>query len=215
MPSHPPPVSFPPVPGDIRTNPEAVFRWITQNVPCFVGEVPGEWTDAVIVSLGRSLVPTSVIAQAMLTARRNGYQFAPTTLSFQSDMSLPRDVFHPPLIRGKHSGKDHRLGPRTISLKEAAKINARILNEKYELASKTNNSRDMERIAREFVETINNANMTDLEIQHGAPLLRRAIRIRVPVGSESGQGGVGWGRSGPWELNIFPGSVLPPPRRGR
>ncbi len=63
-------------------NPDAVAAWMTDNVPCFRGKVPQEWTEAVIEKLQAARVDDRVIREAFKRARTKGWDFeAPRMLS--------------------------------------------------------------------------------------------------------------------------------------
>ena len=60
--------------SDIK-NVTAVVHWMIRNVPCFLGRVPSEWTDAVFESLEKQGASDYVIEQSFKFAITHGYDF--------------------------------------------------------------------------------------------------------------------------------------------
>jgi hypothetical protein len=60
--------------GNSRS-PVSVRNWVAQNVPCFDGPVPQEWTLAIYAKLRQAYVDTAVIAAGLELARKDGYVF--------------------------------------------------------------------------------------------------------------------------------------------
>ena len=58
-----------------RHNSLDVLQWITENVPCFTGMVPREWTQAVYAESRSRAINWEVARQAMIWASRSGYRF--------------------------------------------------------------------------------------------------------------------------------------------
>ena len=58
-----------------RHNSLDVLQWITENVPCFTGIVPREWTEAVYAESRKFAIGWEVARQAMIWASRAGYRF--------------------------------------------------------------------------------------------------------------------------------------------
>ncbi len=56
-------------------NPDAVAAWMTDNVPCFRGKVPQEWTEAVIEKLQAARVDDRVIREAFKKSAYQGMGF--------------------------------------------------------------------------------------------------------------------------------------------
>ena len=52
-----------------------VLQWIKQNVPCFTGMVPREWTQAVYAESRPRGINYAVARQAMIWASQSGYRF--------------------------------------------------------------------------------------------------------------------------------------------
>jgi hypothetical protein len=70
------PLGFRNFQGDHR-NPEAVCRWIEENVPCVKGMlIAEEWTGAVFDAAQRWHISYSTVAAALAIAKQHGYNFA-------------------------------------------------------------------------------------------------------------------------------------------
>jgi hypothetical protein len=52
-----------------------VLQWIKQNVPCFGGQIPAEWTQAVYVEGSLRNINRMVVQQALALAPTQGYRF--------------------------------------------------------------------------------------------------------------------------------------------
>ena len=89
------PQFFTRLPFQDRGNPAAVVVWIQRNVPCFKGDIPGDWTDAVISFLRKETVANDVIRNAMLYLRDHGYHFTPTVASAAIGLTVVASR-HPP-----------------------------------------------------------------------------------------------------------------------
>jgi hypothetical protein len=187
---------FSPPPEGARTSPEITLQWILSHVPCFVGPVPLEWSEAVYRESMRWRIDRSTLRTALQMARRRGYEI---------------DSF---LIGDPRPPDGHaKIGPAKGSARERAVATAKALESRYEAAGLANNSKEMERLAKEFAALLNRAEIERLpteEIQWGAPLLRRAI---VYGGPQGGRGGPPSG-GGPFRtMPVRP--MTPPARRGR
>lgn len=63
-----------PSPG-ARNSPEIALQWILNNVPCFSGSVPVEWTRAVYREASRWNIGLSILRVALSLAGKHGYTF--------------------------------------------------------------------------------------------------------------------------------------------
>lgn len=68
--------NFTPFPGAARNNAKAVAAWLEYNAPCVVGDIPFEWTHALVQHLKRNLVSDQVISAALLDLAHRGSRFA-------------------------------------------------------------------------------------------------------------------------------------------
>ncbi len=59
-----------------RNDPEIALQWILNNVPCFRGSVPGEWTQAVYREASRWNIKLAIVRAALNMAKKDGYSFA-------------------------------------------------------------------------------------------------------------------------------------------
>ena len=190
---------FSPPPDGARDRPEIALQWILENVPCFInGRTPIAWTHAVFREAARWNIRFSIIEAALLMARKRGYEFA--------------GVVTPPSFEERDTHQHLKAAPDP---RQTAVATARWLESKYQAASLSGNPKEMESLAKAFAELLNKAEAEHLpeeEIQHGAPLLRRAI-VRRHGAPEGGRGGDPSG-GGPYRVQpVTP--VRPPPRRGR
>jgi hypothetical protein len=180
-----------------------VVKWIRQNIPCFAGAVPYEWSTAILREAHHWGIPQKTLSQALLLANKRGYGFgwAPSEARRESGPTM------------KPSSYSERTATAT----------ARWLESRYEIAHLANNDEEMERIAKEFADLVKNHDTelaarqergdlrgrrfhpeTGEELMHGAPLLRRAIV--QPSGAGGGQ------NMGPYRT---PPAMSRPPARGR
>ena len=172
--------------GD-SSDPAKVAAWIEANVPCFTGPIPEKWTKTVRTEAGKRGISDRVLDAALALARKQGFDFV--------DTSVRLDI-EPP--NGMPSGNDGpRMGPVDADYVRKSRIaTARILESKYEVAMHSGNIEEMKKIAKAFADMLNAAaeNLEPLgeeEMQHGAPLLRRAIiwNASAPQGGRGGAGG--------------------------
>lgn len=68
------PGSFSDFTGNIW-NASDVLRWIKQNVPCFAGVIPAQWTQAVYAEAQRRNINRIVVQTALALAPTQGYRF--------------------------------------------------------------------------------------------------------------------------------------------
>ena len=59
-----------------RINPALTLQWILNNVPCFSGAVPVEWTRAVYREASRQNISLPILRAALSMADKHGYTFA-------------------------------------------------------------------------------------------------------------------------------------------
>ncbi len=59
-----------------RINPALTLQWILNNVPCFSGAVPVEWTRAVYREASRQNINLLILRVALSMANKHGYAFA-------------------------------------------------------------------------------------------------------------------------------------------
>ena len=163
-------------------SPVAVRNWVAQNVPCFDGPVPQEWTLAIYAKLRQAYVGPAIITMGLELAQKDGYVF---------NISLPTVIT--PINTGP------TMGVPSESPQQARKHAAEVLEWQFEKAQLNNDYRAMNRIAKQFADLLNSAepgSTSEEEIQWGAPLLRNAVRRNAdgsdPAPREGGQRT--WGR---------------------
>jgi hypothetical protein len=188
-------VSFSTVRGDFR-NPAAVAEWIEANVPCFSGPVPKEWIDSVWKEAGKRGISEQVLKAAFALTRKDGYIFPDGS----DDLEVKPQVVETPGDSGP------KIGPVDEDYVEKSRIaTARILEVKFAVAVHSSNLAEMRRLAQAFADMLNAAAanglapLDDEEMQHGAPLLRRAIVWRVPPPAP--EGGRGGAEGGPYRVS--------------
>ena len=185
-------VSFSNVRGDFR-NPAAVAEWIEANVPCFSGPVPKEWTDVVWKEARKRGISEQVLKAAFVLTRKDGYKFPDSS----DGLEVKPQVVETPGDSGP------KIGPVDEDYVQKSRINtARILEVKFEAAVHSSNLEEMKRLAQAFADLLNAAAnnlepLDDEEMQHGAPLLRRAIVWRATA-PEGGRGGA---EGGPYRVS--------------
>lgn len=59
-----------------RNNPNITLQWILNNVPCFSGTVPVDWTRAVYREASRRNIDFRILQTALSMASKHGYTFA-------------------------------------------------------------------------------------------------------------------------------------------
>jgi hypothetical protein len=157
-------------------DPVDVMGWIMQNVPCFKGPVPQDWTQAVYTEAGARHIQPAVIALALSMTSMSGYNFSAIT----SRRVSPEDA-----IRRNSQPGIYASDPGTSI------ATMKMLNEQFGIASANGNGPDMQRLAQQFANLLNAASpkgISDEEIVHGAPLIRRAIvwDVRSPTRGRGG-----------------------------
>ena len=105
------PVRFTDFRGNIH-NPLDVLQWIKQNVPCFTGMIPREWTEAVYAEGRQRGINHMVAQQAMIWASRSGYRFV-----FSSPPVATDPVAHMSKAEKLSAGIEHSLKYMPADLK--------------------------------------------------------------------------------------------------
>jgi hypothetical protein len=180
--------------GNSRS-PASVRKWIGENVPCFDGPVPQEWTNAVYAKLRQAYVDPAVVLAGLELARKDGYVF--------DNRTMPREVTTTVLKGPINTGPT--MGVPSESPREARKHAAEMLEWQYEKAQLNNNYGEMKRLAKQFADLLNSAepgSTSEDEIQWGAPLLRRAVRRNADGSDPAPRGGRGGG--GPYRPLYVP-----------
>jgi hypothetical protein len=161
-------------------DPMAVSSWVMENVPCFKGPVPQDWTQAVYYEASVRHVPPWALSFALSLTRKYGYQF--TDITSGNSRRNPVDLVGVPITRAgqKMLGKL----PQQYNALDAADRRDRsigtmkYLDFKFSIASSNHDGPEMLRLAQEFANLLNAARpgeLSEVEIVHGAPLIRRAI----------------------------------------
>jgi hypothetical protein len=145
--------------------------WIMQNVPCFQGPVPKDWTQAVYNEASARRIQPAVIALALSMTSMSGYNFSALT---------SQRVSAEEAIRRNSQTRINASDPGTTI------ATMKMLNEQFGIASASGNGPDMQRLAQQFANLLNAASpngISDEETMHGAPLLRRAVvwDVRSPT----------------------------------
>ena len=97
------PVRFTDFRGNIHNSLD-VLQWIKQNVPCFTGVIPREWTQAVYAEGRLRGINHAVAQQALIWASRSGYRF-----DFSSPPVATDPVVHMSKAEKLSAGIEHSL----------------------------------------------------------------------------------------------------------
>jgi hypothetical protein len=158
-------------------DPAAVSHWVMENVPCFKGPVPQDWTQAVYYEASVRRIPPWVLTFGLSPTRKYGYQLSDSTGGI-SRLTV-NDLNHP------NTGP--QLSPADPARRRETSIaTMKYLNYQFGIASANGDHPEMLRLAKQFVKLLDKAGPRELpyeEIVHGAPLIRRAI-VYVPPGAE-------------------------------
>jgi len=176
-------------------SPVSVRNWVAANVPCTKGPVPREWTHAIYAKLRQSHVDPAVITAGLTLARADGYVFDDDRIK----VTVPRPVT---------INTGSTMGVASESPSQARKHAAEALEWQFEKAMLNNNYGEMRRLAQQFADLLNSADLgrtsEDREIQWGAPLLRRAV-VRNADGSDPVPRGPG---GGPYRTLYVPVPIM-------
>jgi hypothetical protein len=162
------PAIFSVLKGNSR-DPMAVSSWVMQNVPCFKGPVPQDWSQAVYYEASVRRIPPWVLTFALSLTRKYGYQFSGSTDGI-SRLTV-YDLEH------RNTGPQMNAAD-PARRRETSIATMKYLDFKFGIASANGDHQEMQRLAQQFVELLNAADPGELpheEIVHGAPLIGRAI----------------------------------------
>ena len=137
-----PPVFFGTIKGNLR-DPQSVRNWVNENVPCFSGVVPPDWTQAVYSELRRSGANTDVISVGLALAQQDGYVFYDDHHSLHDYTPRPVSSPEPPAMSAA--------APMTL---DDAKRSAAIIDGKYEAARLNHNTAQMEALAQMLLDLL-------------------------------------------------------------
>jgi hypothetical protein len=165
--------------GNIR-RPQSVRKWVLENVPCFAGPVPDEWTKRIYSELRKDGVNTDVISVGLALARQDGYVFNDYHISLHDYTPRPVPLSTPPPSM-------QEAAPPTI---EDLKQQAAIIDSKYEFARANHNIAQMESLAnilldllKGYLQTRRDKDKFDqvreeilLNARNIAPIIRRVER---------------------------------------
>jgi hypothetical protein len=138
-----PPAFFSSIKGDLR-NAQSVRNWVRENVPCFTGPVPAEWTTAIYTALRKYGVSTDVIAVGLALAQQDNYIFYDDRISLHDYKPRPPNSLPPPQSMSATA-------PPTI---DDIKRQAAIIDGKYETARLNHNTAQMESLANMLLELL-------------------------------------------------------------
>ena len=124
--------------SDITNSGDKLAAWIEREIPCFVGNVPSEYTSAVNSVLAKNFVRADIVRDAFQILERRGVRFDGASIGVVTPNLPPYN----PNVR-----EAPRMNP--ISKGEADRIKAYTFEEyerRYVLAIKTNNFNEAEHI---------------------------------------------------------------------